>query len=201
MDPDVRTVDLSALFSRWWVLVVRGAAAILFGLLAFSLPELSLLTLVLMWGGYVLVDGIFNLILAERRGRHGKRWGWLFFAGLVSLLAALFVFTSPRMSALALLVGIAVWAVVTGIAEVGAAARLRRQIRGEWLLGLSGLLSIAFGVFALVFPGQGALALLWAIASYAIAFGALLVALGLRIHQWDPRVQIPSRPTASRPAS
>lgn len=176
--------NVSSLAARWWVPVVRGVAAILFGVLAIVAPSISLLALVLSWGAYALVDGAFNVIQATRGARAGRSWGWLLFEGVVSIAAGALTFAYPAMTALALLTVIAVWAVLTGIAEIAAAIRLRRAITGEWMLAASGVLSIAFGVLLLVYPSTGALAILWIIGLYAIAFGLLLIGVGLRLNRW-----------------
>jgi uncharacterized membrane protein HdeD (DUF308 family) len=183
MDPDDLTFNVTTVTRRWWVPVVRGVGAILFGIVTITLPGISLLTLVLLWGAYALVDGAFNLMLAARRGRAGESWGWFVLEGIVSIATSAVTFAWPGLTALALLTIIALWGVVTGITEIVAAVRLRKQIRGEWMLALAGVLSIAFGVLLLMFPGTGALALLWVIAGYAFAFGVLLIALGLRLHR------------------
>ncbi|HXX67136.1 MAG TPA: HdeD family acid-resistance protein [Polyangiaceae bacterium] len=175
--------DLNALAARWWMLVVRGIAAILFGVLAILWPGISLLALVLLWGAYALADGVFGVMLAAGAGAEGRRWGWLLFEGFLSVAAGVVTFIWPGMTAFALLVLIALWAVFTGIAEIVAAVELRRVIRGEWLLALSGVLSIAFGVLMLLFPRAGALAVVTVIALYAMVFGALLTALGVRLHR------------------
>ena len=180
----VENVNVDHLAERWWVLVVRGAAAILFGILTFVLPGLSLLMLVMLWAAYALVDGLFNLVHAARGARAGRRWGWLLFEGLVSVAAGVLAVVWPDITAFALLVVIAAWAVVTGVAEIAVAIRLRRQLRGEWLLVVSGVLSVAFGVLLMVFPGPGILTVLWMVGVYAILFGGLLVALGWRLHGW-----------------
>ena len=184
-------LDTNALAARWWMLVVRGVAAVLFGIAAIVWPGISLFALVTLWGAYALVDGVFGVVLAARVGRAGERWGWLLFDGLVSVGAAAVAFFWPQITALALLTLIALWAVVTGIAQIVAAVELRRVITGEWLLVLSGLLSIAFGVLMLIFPGAGALAVVSAIGIYSIVFGVLLTALGFRIHRLGASKQHP----------
>lgn len=178
--------NVGALTGRWWALVARGVAAILFGLLAFVAPGASLLALVLLWGAYALVDGVFNLIVAARGARHGRSWGWLLFSGLVGVATGAFAFSWPDMTALALLTVVAVWAVFTGVAEIASAIRLRRIVTGEWLLAASGVLSIAFGALLLAAPGAGAVALAWMVGTYALVLGGLLVGLGVRLHRWAP---------------
>jgi uncharacterized membrane protein HdeD (DUF308 family) len=177
--------NVTALAARWWVPVLRGLAAILLGVLAIVLPGPSLLALLLVWGAYAVADGILSLVLSLRGARAGRRWGWLLFEGIVSLAAGLLTFVWPGMTALALLILIAARALVAGVAAIAAAIRLRRQINGEWLLAASGLLSIALGVILIAAPGAGALAIVWTIGCYALVFGALLIAFGLRLQRWD----------------
>jgi uncharacterized membrane protein HdeD (DUF308 family) len=172
------------LTTNWWVFVIRGFLAILFGILAFLLPGPTLLGLVLLFGIYSIADGIFNIAGAFRAESGQSRWWVLLLEGLVSIAAGVIAFVLPGLTALALLYLIAAWAIVTGALEIAAAIRLRRQIRGEWLLALAGVLSIVFGALLMWRPGVGALALVWWIGAYAIAFGALLIALGLRVRQW-----------------
>ena len=174
---------------RWWMLIIRGVAAIIFGILTFAYPSMSLLALVLLFGCWSLLDGAFNVVMAYRRARAGTRWGWLLFEGIVSIAAAACAFFWTGITALALLIVIAARAVLAGIAEVVVAMRLRKHIRHEWLLGVSGIVSIAFGVLLVLFPGPGALALLWYIGGFAIVFGVLLIGLGLRLERWRRSTQ------------
>jgi len=183
---NLTNLDVNAIASRWWVLVVRGMAAILFGVLAMVWPGISILALVLLWGAYAFVDGVFDFTLAANAGSEGRRWGWLFFEGLVSIGAAVVAVVWPSMTAFVLLAVIGVWAIFTGIAEIIAAIELRRVIEGEWLLAVSGVLSVVFGVLVLVYPRGGALAVVTVIAAYAIVFGVLMTGLGFRLHRLLP---------------
>lgn len=175
---------LETLTRHWWVLAIRGGAAVIFGLLAFIWPGITVLALVLLFGAYALVDGVLALYaaLAGRPWAEGRR-GWLALEGVAGVLAAIGAVVWPGMTALVLLYLIAAWAVVTGVAEIGAAIRLRRDIQGEWLMALSGLLSIVFGLLAFFFPGAGAVAVVWLIATYAIFFGAVLEGLAFRLRR------------------
>jgi uncharacterized membrane protein HdeD (DUF308 family) len=175
---------LDTLTRHWWVLAVRGALAVLFGLLALIWPGITVLALVLLFGAYALVDGVMALYTALfDRGRTGGRGGWLVLEGVAGVLAAIGAFVWPGITALVLLYLIAAWALVTGVAEILAAIRLRREIEGEWLMILSGALSILFGLLAFLFPGAGALAVVWLIATYAIAFGVVMVILAFRLRR------------------
>ena len=192
-------LNMNALAPRWWMLAVRGVAAMLFGIATMVWPGISLLAMVTLWGAYALVDGVFGVVLAARVGRAGEPWGGLLFDGLVSIGAAAVAFLWPQITALALLTLIALWAVVGGVAQIVAAVELRRVITGEWLLALSGVFSIAFGVLMVIFPGAGALAIVSMIGIYSIVSGVLLTALAFRIRQSSTagRHALPANGTAS----
>jgi uncharacterized membrane protein HdeD (DUF308 family) len=168
---------------NWWALVLRGVLAVLFGVLAYLWPGLTIASLVVLFGAYALVDGLFSLLAAFRR-QPGESRGWLVFNGILGVLAGIVVLTRPGLSAVFLFYLIACWAIVTGIAQIVAAVALRKVIRDEWLLVLAGLLSIALGVLMLMRPAAGVLGLVWAIALFAIATGVSLIALGFRLRSW-----------------
>jgi uncharacterized membrane protein HdeD (DUF308 family) len=176
------------LVGNWWSFVLRGIFAILFGVLCFILPGMALLTLVYLFGIYALVDGILRIIGAFRRSDPQQQpWWALLIGGIFSIIAALIAFFSPGITTLALLYLIAAWALVTGSFEIAAAIRLRKQIDNEWLLALSGVLSIVFGVLLFIMPGPGALAMVWWIGIFAIIFGSLMIALGVKLRSWIRR--------------
>ena len=188
------------LADRWWMLAVRGAAAIVFGILSFIAPGTSLIALVAFFGAYAIVDGAFNIGVGI--ARHGEpNWGWLIFGGATSIAAGVLTFLWPGITAFVLLMFIAAWALVRGIAEIAAAVRLRKYIQGEWLLALSGIFSIAFGVLMFLFPGAGALAVVLWIGAYAVVFGAVMIGLSLRLRSWTAhQPHIPSEDFARHPA-
>jgi len=171
----------SDLGRNWGWIVVRGIAAVIFGVLALVLPGITLAALVLLWGAYALADGIIALIAAFRIRDRGKPFWALLVVGILGIAAGILTFIWPGMTAIVLLAFIAAWSLVMGIFQIIAAVRLRKSIEKEWLLGLSGLLSIIFGVLMLINPGAGALAVIWVIGAYAIVFGVLLIALGLKL--------------------
>jgi uncharacterized membrane protein HdeD (DUF308 family) len=175
---------LVTLARNWWAVALRGALAIIFGVLAFFWPGASLAALVLLFGAYALVDGIFAVIAAFRTADRGGRWGMLAIEGVAGIAAGILAFVWPGITAIVLLYLIAAWAIVTGVLEIAAAIQLRREITNEWLLGLGGLASIVFGVLLLFNPAAGALAVVWLIAAYALVFGVLLVALAFRLRSW-----------------
>jgi uncharacterized membrane protein HdeD (DUF308 family) len=172
---------VGALSRNWWMLAVRGAVAVLFGIMAFIWPGLTLWALVFLFGAYVLIDGVFALVSAFTGRDTDDRWWVLLLEGLAGIAAGLIAFIWPGMAAFVLVYLIAAWAIVTGIIEIAAAIRLRKEIEGEWVLALSGLASIIFGVLMVFWPGAGALAVVWLIAAYAIFFGILLIFLAFRV--------------------
>jgi uncharacterized membrane protein HdeD (DUF308 family) len=174
---------LEHLGRNWGWVVLRGVAAVLFGILAFAWPGITLAVLVIVWGAYALADGVLALVAAYRVRDQGKPFWSLVIVGLLGIAAGIVTFIWPGMTALLLLMFIAAWAVVMGIFQIVAAIRLRKEIENEWLLGLSGVLSVLFGVIMFAQPGAGALAVIWVIAAYAIAFGILLIWLGLRLRK------------------
>jgi len=173
----------------WWTFVLRGIFAILFGLLTFFMPGMALLTLVFLFGVYAITDGVFSIIAAFSHSRAGgeerhEPWWALLVQGVLGIVAGVIAFVLPLGAALALLYLIAAWAIVTGVISIVAAIRLRKVITGEWMLVLSGVLSILFGVLLFAFPGPGALAVVLWIGAYAVVFGIFLITLGVRLRKW-----------------
>lgn len=177
----METTLLGALAKNWWAIALRGVLAMLFALLTFAVPGVTLTVLVLLFGAYAVVEGILNIIGAVRGG--GGRWWALVLEGVVSIVAGVVALVVPGLTALALVYVIAAWAILTGVLEIAAAIVLRRVVTGEWWLALGGALSVIFGGFILVFPGAGALALVLWIGAYAFVFGVLLVALAFRLRR------------------
>src|ERR1700676_1330870 len=169
---------LHTLARNWWALAVRGLVAVLFGLLTFTLPGITLVTLVLLFGAYALVDGIFNVVAFFRVASH--HWAWLV-EGVIGIIAGLVTFAWPAITAIVLLYVIAFWAIFTGIFEIIAGIRLRKVITNEWLLIVMGAVSLLFGLFILFAPAAGALAIVLWIGAYALVFGIFLLALAFRL--------------------
>lgn len=175
---------------NWWTLVLRGLAAIIFGVLAYVWPDITFTVLVLLFGAYALWDGVFALISAFRT--EGDRRWVLVLEGLVGIAAGLVTFFWPGAATLAILTIIAAWAIVTGIFEIIGAIRLRKEIDGEWFLFFSGLLSVLFGIALVIWPVAGLVAVTWMIGAYAIVFGILLIALGFRLRNWRDKRLAPA---------
>jgi uncharacterized membrane protein HdeD (DUF308 family) len=171
---------VNALAKNWWLLLLRGIAAVVFGVLAFFWPGLTLLTLVLFYGAFALVDGVLAVIAAITGGAPAPRW-WLAIVGISGIAAGLLTFLMPGISALVLLLFIAGWAIATGVFQIIGAVKLRKEIDNEWLLILNGVISVLFGVGMMLAPGAGALALVWLIASYSVIAGALLIGLAIKL--------------------
>ena len=171
------------LHRAWWLVLLRGIAAIAFGIVLWVQPAISLAALVLLFGSYCLVDGVFTTWAAVAGAKDNEYWGLLLIGGLVGIGVGVLTFMAPGITALALLFYMAIWAIATGVLEIVAAIRLRRELDNEWLLLLAGLVSVAFGVFLAWQPGAGALAVLWALGFYALVFGVLLLILALRVRK------------------
>ncbi|MDD2694517.1 MAG: HdeD family acid-resistance protein [Anaerolineales bacterium] len=173
-----------AILSRnWWALALRGLIAILFGVVTLAWPRLTLAMLVFWFGAYVFLDGVFGVIYAVRTSKQKARWWVYLLEGLAGIAVGVLTFLLPGMTALVLLYFIAAWIIITGFLRIIAAVRLRQVIRGEWLLILSGILAVLYGLLLFAFPAAGSVAIVWLIAAYAIIFGILLLLLALRLRQ------------------
>ncbi len=167
---------------NWWLVVLRGVAAIVFGVLTLIWPGPTLAALVILFGAYALADGIFAIASGVTGSSLSGSSRWLLvLEGLVGVIAGLITFFAPGITAVGLLFYIGAWAIVTGILEVVAAIQLRKEISDEWLLIFGGILSVAFGMLVYIYPGASALSILWMIGIYAVVFGVATVALGFRL--------------------
>jgi uncharacterized membrane protein HdeD (DUF308 family) len=182
---------LTMLARNWWVVALRGVFAIVFGVLAIVWPGLTLFVLITLFGAYALVDGIFAVIAGIASYSRNERWWAVLLEGIAGIILGLLTFFYPGITALVLVYFIAAWALVTGIFEIAAAIRLRKEIEGEWMMVLSGILSIIFGLFLVVAPGAGALGLTWVIGAYAIVFGVVLIVLAFRLRSLPRDAQVP----------
>lgn len=171
----------NTLARNWWLVVLRGVLAILFGLAAFVWPAITLVVLVWMFGIYALADGLVTIGTGLARTKDSPRWWAFLLEGLVSLAAGVIALIWPGLTAFVLVLLIAAWAILTGILEIVAAIRLRHEINNEWFLALGGVVSIALGALLFLQPMAGGLAIIWIVAAYAVIFGVLLIALGFRL--------------------
>lgn len=172
---------IETLKRHWWVPVLRGIAAIIFGIIAFTHPVMAAATLVLFFGAWVLIDGIFRVVGAIGHRASDKEWGSGLIIGILGIIVGLLTFHAPGVTALALVIYIAAWALMTGVTEITLAIKMRREIKGEWFLILMGLASIIFAAFLLWNPLAGAAALIWVIAWYAVVVGVLAIFFGFRL--------------------
>jgi uncharacterized membrane protein HdeD (DUF308 family) len=173
---------LTVLAGQWWLLMFRAVAAVLFGLLALVWPALTLAALIILFGAYALVDGIAALTMAiPSKGLPG--FGSLLFEGLTGIAAGILTFLYPGLTAMALLAVIAAWAIMTGIAAIATAMALRKEMTGEWPLPFVGIFSIILGFLLILRPGEGAVALVWMIALYALLAGVIQMVLAFRLRQ------------------
>ena len=168
------------LIGNWWALALRGVVAILFALIAFIKPGIAAEVVILLFGAYALLDGIFALVAALRAAQHHGRSGGLLLEGIVNIVIAVIVFAWPGPALVALIYLIAIWAIVTGVALVAAGMALIR-LSGEWLLVVSGALSIVLGLILFVQPAVGVVALSWWLGIYALLFGIMLLSVAFRI--------------------
>jgi uncharacterized membrane protein HdeD (DUF308 family) len=165
--------------SSWWAIVLRGLLAIVFGVIVLASPNLGVAVLILMFAAYAAVDGIVALVTAVDHGRAGLRWGWWLVEGLVSLIVAALALARPGITLLAIVLLIAFRAILLGLFELGGALS-GKGVDHRWLLGVTGVVSLLFGVLMIARPLAGAVALIWVVGVYAVVFGVMLVVVGLR---------------------
>jgi uncharacterized membrane protein HdeD (DUF308 family) len=175
---------------HWWAVGLRGLAALVFGILALVAPNITVVVLIAFFGAYALVDGVIAVYLAFRGRENNRNWGWLLVEGIAGILIGILAFRWPGVTGIVLLAFIAAWAIITGLMEIFEAIELRRVLRNEWLLILSGAASVIFGLLLIIFPGTGALAVVALIGIYAIIFGALLLGLAWRLRGMAQRGQV-----------
>jgi uncharacterized membrane protein HdeD (DUF308 family) len=172
---------------NWWALAVRGVFAIALGLVALLAPDFALLWLVLVFGVYALLDGAFAIASGLRAAKRNERWWPFALEGLANIFAAVVAFALPAAVAFVFLYVVSAWALLTGFLRIAAAIRLRRSIRGEWLLLLHGALSVVLGILLIRHPAAGLRTLVWALGAYAVFLGIVLLALSLRLRVYRHR--------------
>lgn len=174
------------IYLPWWMLALRGASALVFGLLTFLMPGITLIFLLVLFAGYCFLDGIFTMIAAltnRRQADKGPRWWVLYLQGIASIGTGAIALFWPEVTSVVLLYLIAAWAIVTGILGIITAVRLRKKIEGEWYMIGAGVLSIVFGCILAFSPATGALVVVWWIGAFALAYGSMLVFLGFRLRK------------------
>ncbi|CAE6909404.1 conserved membrane protein of unknown function [Pseudomonas marincola] len=189
MDIQMDKNQLSGILSdTWWMLLVRGVIAILFGVLTWIQPGISLAALVILFGIYSLTDGVLGIWTAISGRKEDDHWWAFLLWGLVGVGIGVLTLTAPGITTVALMFYIAIWAIASGVMQVVTAIRLRREIKGEWLLILAGAASILFGVIMVAQPLAGALTLLWLIATYAVVFGVIMVVLAFKAKKFKKQL-------------
>lgn len=185
---------LSQLSNNWIWVLLRGVLAILFGILAFILPGATFLVLIIWFGAYAFVDGIFTIIAAFTNREKNQQWWVLLLEGILGVVVGVIAFLQPGIAGAALVFVVAAWAIITGILEIYAAIALRKEIQGEFWLILTGVLSVIAGILFFVFPDTGAITIVYIIGAYAILFGIMLVALGWRLRGMKGNLPAQTRP-------
>jgi uncharacterized membrane protein HdeD (DUF308 family) len=175
---------LDAFAKNWWVLLIRGILAVLFAVMAFTLPGLTLVTLVLLYGIYSFADGLTAIWVCGQ----ARAW-WFVLLGILGVVVGVFTFIYPGITAVALLYLIAAWAIVRGVFEIVTAIQLRKEISNEWMLIIAGILSVLFGVALVAKPAAGALAVVWIIGAYAFIFGLMMIVLAFRLRGLSGRLE------------
>ena len=176
--------QVHSMTSNWWALALRGGVSILLGLVALTLPAVTVTALVYVFGVYAFVEGVLAVMAAIRGIREHDRWGWMLIEGIVCIVAAVAAFMMPGVGALAIVYLVAAWAIMTGALEIAAGIRLRKIIEGEWMLILVGVLAIVFGFYVASRPAAGVVLLATWIGVWAILSGIVTLMLAFRIRNW-----------------
>lgn len=171
------------LAKNWWVFLLRGIIAIIFGVVAVAFPPVIFMSLVLVFGAFAFVDGVFAIVSTITEETRRENWVWLLLEGVFGILIGVLTVLQPAAMSEAWLIVIAAWAIVTGVFEIITAIRIRKQIEGELWMMLSGVASVVFGVLVLVYPASGAVAIGFIVGVYALIFGAMFIALALRLRK------------------
>ena len=192
---------ISDISRNWWMAVVRGALAVLFGVVALVWPGITFEALVLVFGVYAIFDGVLVLGFGLMAAGDGEQWWPLVLAGILGIALGVITFLQPQAVGLALVYVIAAWAIVTGLLQIVAAIRLREIISTEWLLGLTGVLSVIFGVLVAAQPSAGALSLVYLFGLYAILVGIAQIVFGFRVRGLADSLQPQVKTVASTSTS
>lgn len=172
---------VNVLARNWWAVLIRGIAAVVFGVLAFAWPVSTIAAIIILFGAYAFVDGVFAIVAAVRAAQSHERWWPFLLEGIVGIAIGVITFFEPSATAFALYVTIAAWAFITGVLEIAAAVQLRKQIANELWLILGGILSLVFAGLMFWRPLSASIAIVWVIGAYAIMFGITMIALSFRL--------------------
>jgi uncharacterized membrane protein HdeD (DUF308 family) len=177
---------VTTLARYWWAFMLRGICAILFGIAAFIWPALTLAVLVMLFGAYAFVDGVFLIVSAIGGWGEVENHWLMLLEGIVGVVIGIMTLFVPGLTALGLLLYIAAWSLATGVLEIAAAIRLRTELDNELWLLVSGIASVVFAIILMLFPAAGALGMIWAIGSYSIVFGIMLIGLSAKLYRLRP---------------
>lgn len=182
MNAVTKATALRWLIDNWWFTLIRGIAAIAFGVMTFVWPGITILSLTILWGAFALVDGVMAIATAysSTKAESSSRW-WMALAGVVGVLAGVLTFVAPLGTSLGLLFFLGAWLIIAGVLQIVGAIRLREVIDNEWTLGLVGLLSLLLGLSLFISPGAGLVSVAWLIGSFAIVAGISYIGLSMRL--------------------
>ncbi len=169
------------LVENWWTFLIRGVIAILFGLAAIIWPSLTVTILVFVFGAYVIVDGIFSIAVSIMTRKQNDQWWVGILLGIAAIIIGIWAMLFPDLTAIGLVYFIGAWWLVSGILEIIFAIRVRKEIENEWFLILGGVISVIAGALFMLFPGSGAISLIWIIGLFAIFLGVMFVVLAFRL--------------------
>ena len=176
-----RTHAMSSLLAQtWWAVALRGVFAIVFALIAFFSPGATILSLVLFFSAYMLVDGVFGIVSGIRAASNNQRWGLLILEGVLNILVGIIAFAMPGLTVLFFVTLVAVWSLITGVLMIVAAFKLNPEYGRGWLI-FSGIVSVLFGIALLIAPLVGAVVLTWWLGAYALVFGIGLLVLAFKL--------------------
>lgn len=173
----------------WWALLIRGILAVLFGIIATTWPGLTLAMLIIFFGAFALIHGLMTVFGSIMGRRQAEDWWIVLLEGIIGVVIGIMTFAWPALTGLVLAYFIAAWALITGLLKVYGALKLRKEIEGEWLLIVAGVISVIFGILVFVRPLAGALAITWVIGIYAILLGLIAIILSFRVRGWQKKIE------------
>jgi len=177
------------LFISWWMFALRGLLAIVFGLLALIWPQQAMHGLVVIFGAFVLIDGIFGLLAGFGTMGSNERWWMALLQGVAGTIVGSMVLMSLDKSAPDLAYFIGACVVISGVIELVAAIQLKHAIPGEWSMIYCAALSILLGILLFIVPGAGPQGLVWVTGLFAIVLGILLIIVALRIRGLQSKIE------------